>query len=43
MIQSDALSQQPYFCPEEDTDSENITVLPDDLFISLMKTFNNVS
>ena len=36
MIQSDALSRWPYLCPDEDTDNEDIIVLPDDLFISLI-------
>ena len=36
MIQSDALSQQPDLCPDEDTNNEDIIVLPDDLFISLI-------
>ena len=36
MIQSDALSRQPDLCPDEDTDNEDIIVLPDDLFISLI-------
>ena len=36
MIQSDTLSRRPDFCPDEDNDNENITLLPDDLFISLI-------
>ena len=36
MIQSDALSRRPDLCPEEDTDNEDIIVLPNDLFISLI-------
>ena len=36
MIQSDALSRRPDFCPDEDTDNEGITVLPNNLFISLI-------
>ena len=33
MVQSDALSQQPDLCPEED-----IVMLPDELFVSLIDT-----
>ena len=36
MIQSDALSRRPDLCPDEDTDNEDVIVLPDDLFISLI-------
>ena len=36
MIQSDALSWWPDLCPDEDTKNENVIVLPDDLFISLI-------
>ena len=36
MIQSDVLSRRPDLCPEEDTDNENVIVLPNDLFISLI-------
>ena len=36
MIQSDALSRRPDLCPEEDTDNENVIVLPNDLFILLI-------
>ena len=36
MIQLDALSRWPDLCPEEDTDNENVIVLPIDLFISLI-------
>jgi RNase H-like domain found in reverse transcriptase len=36
MIQSDALSQQPDLCPDEDTDNEDIVLLPDDMFIMLI-------
>ena len=32
MVQSDALSQQPDLCPEEDNDNEDIVMLPDELF-----------
>ena len=38
IVQLDALSRQPDFTPEEDTDNENITMLPDELFISLIDT-----
>ena len=36
MIQSDTLSRRPDFYPDEDNDNENIILLPDDLFISLI-------
>jgi hypothetical protein len=36
MAQSDALSRRPNLCPDEDTDNEDIIVLPDDLFVSLV-------
>jgi RNase H-like domain found in reverse transcriptase/Integrase zinc binding domain/Chromo (CHRromatin Organisation MOdifier) domain/Integrase core domain/Reverse transcriptase (RNA-dependent DNA polymerase) len=36
MIQSDALSRRPDWCPDEDTDNENVTMLPEDLFIALI-------
>jgi len=38
MIQSDALSRCPDHIPEEDTDNENIILLPDELFIKLINT-----
>ena len=38
IVQSDALSRRPDFTPEEDMDNENITMLPDGLFISLIDT-----
>ena len=38
MIQSDALSRRPDFCPDEDTDNENIIMLPDDMFLNLIDT-----
>ena len=38
MVQSDTLSRRPDFTPEEDTDNEDITMLPDELFISLIDT-----
>ena len=37
-MQSDALSRRPDFTPKEDTDNENITMLPNELFISLIDT-----
>jgi hypothetical protein len=36
MIQSDALSRRPDLCPDEDTDNEDIVLLKDDMFISLI-------
>jgi hypothetical protein len=36
MTQSDALSRRPDLCPDEDTDNENIVVLPDSLFVNLL-------
>jgi hypothetical protein len=36
MIQSDALSRRPDYIPEIDEDNENITMLPDGLFINLI-------
>ena len=36
MIQSDALSRRPDLCPDEDHDNEDVTMLPDNLFISLI-------
>ena len=36
MILSDALSRQPDFVPEEDDNNDNLTMLPDDLFINLI-------
>ena len=38
MVQSDALSRRPDFTPEEDMDNENITMLPDELFVNLIDT-----
>ena len=38
MIQSDALSRRPDFVPDEDHDNENVTLLPDELFIKLIDT-----
>ena len=36
MIQSDVLSRRPDFIPDEDNDNEDITMLPDNLFINLI-------
>ena len=36
MIQSDALSRRLDFIPNEDNDNEDITMLPDNLFINLI-------
>ena len=36
MVQSDALSRRPDFIPDEDTDNENVMMLPDNLFIQLL-------
>ena len=36
MIQSDALSWRPNLIPEQDTDNEQITLLPDNLFLNLL-------
>ena len=38
MILSDALSRRPDFVPEEDDDNDNMTMLPNDLFINLTHT-----
>ena len=38
MIQSDALSRRPDLCPEDDTDNENIVMLPEDMFLNLIDT-----
>jgi hypothetical protein len=38
MIQSDALSQRPDFTPDEDHDNEDITMLPDKMFVNLINT-----
>ena len=38
MVQSDALSWRPDLCPEEDNDNEDIVMLPDELFVSLIDT-----
>ena len=36
MIQSDTLSRQPDYIPEEDHDNENRILLPEDMFVNLM-------
>jgi hypothetical protein len=36
MVQSDTLSRRPDYTPEKDTDNENITLLPDNLFVNLI-------
>jgi hypothetical protein len=36
MIQSDALSRRPDFIPDEDEDNDNMTMLPENLFINLI-------
>ena len=36
MIQSDALSRRPDFIPDWDTDNENLTLLPEHLFLNLL-------
>jgi Integrase zinc binding domain len=36
MIQSDALSRRPDFIPDEDDDNDNMTMLPENLFIGLI-------
>jgi Flp pilus assembly CpaF family ATPase len=36
MIQSDALSRQPDHIPDEDTDNEDLVLLPDKLFLNLI-------
>jgi hypothetical protein len=38
MVQSDGLSRRPDYVPENDMDNEDITMLPDDLFIGLIDT-----
>src|SRR6266702_6055793 len=38
MIQSDALSRRPDFVPDEDHDNEDMTLLPDQLFVNLINT-----
>lgn len=36
MVQSDALSQRPDLCPDEDTDNENMVMLPANMFVNLI-------
>jgi len=36
MVQSDALSRQPDHIPDEDTDNEDLVLLPEKLFINLV-------
>ena len=36
MVQSDALSRRPDLCPEDDTDNENVVMLPDEMFVNLI-------
>ena len=36
MVQSDALSRQPDLCPDDDTDNENMIMLPDNMFLNLI-------
>ena len=36
MIQSDALSRRPDFVPNDNNDNEEMTMLPDNLFINLI-------
>ena len=38
MVQSDALSQQPDLCPDEDTNNEDRILLPDTMFVRLINT-----
>ena len=38
MIQSDTLSRRPDFVPDVDNDNEDITMLPSDLFVTLIDT-----
>ena len=38
MIQSDALSCHPDFVPDNDTDNDDMTMLPEKLFINLIDT-----
>ena len=38
MVQSDALSQRPDLCPEEDRDNEDIIMLTDNMFLNLINT-----
>ena len=36
MVQSDALSRRPDLCPDNDTDNENMIMLPDNMFLNLI-------
>ena len=36
MVQSDTLFQQPDLCPDNDTDNENMIMLPDNMFLNLI-------
>jgi hypothetical protein len=36
MVQSDALSQPPDLCPDNDTDNEDIVMLPENMFLNLI-------
>ena len=38
MVQSDALSRRADHIPEEDTDNEDLTLLPDNLFVKFIDT-----
>ena len=38
MVQSDALSRRPDFVPVDDDNNNDITMLPDSLFINLIDT-----
>ena len=38
MVQSDALSRRPDLFPDSDTDNEDITMLPDHMFLNLIDT-----
>ena len=38
MVQSDALSRQQDFVTEEDSDNENLTLLPESMFIRTIDT-----
>ena len=38
MVQSDTLSQCPDFIPDNDTDNNDMTMLPEKLFINLINT-----
>ena len=36
MVQSDALSRQPDLCADNDTDNENMIMLPDNMFLNII-------